>query len=399
MLRRRPALVALLLAVLAGGVRAEPPLQALARHAGDGQPVYAQAADGTVLVSQAADRAVHPASVTKVATTLALLERLGPTHRFETRLLAGGRLQDGTLAGDLVVEAVRDPFLVYESAFLLLRRLRAQGLGVVDGRLVTRGPLLFNWQPDPEGRRLALALAGREGREAWAAAASIGGVGGPATLREAALVFRDRAGLRTVGAERVLAVHRSPPLLDIVKHLNGYSNNVFHLVSPVIGGPKAVEAVARSHVPEDVRDEILIDNGAGGGETNRMSARAAVAVLAELGRLVRRQGHELTDVLPVSGVDPGTLDTRLLDPPARRAIVVGKTGTFGSVGSSALAGVLRTRRWGEVTFAVLNTWVPVPQARKRQDAFVTALIAATEAEPWPYTTPVRPTFTTAAQVE
>ena len=74
--------------------------------------------------------------------------------------------------------------------------------------------------------------------------------------------------------------------------------------------------------------------------------------------------------------------------------VVGKTGTFGSVGASALVGVLRTRRYGLVTFAVLNHGIAVPQARARQDAFVRALVAATEAEPWPYATPARPVYTT-----
>src|SRR5262249_35500064 len=143
---------------------------------------------------------------------------------------------------------------------------------------------------------------------------------------------------------RRLLVYRSPPLLHVVKMLNCYSNNVFHLVSPVVGGPPAVQAFAREHVPVAMRDEIIIDNAAGGGETNRLSPRAAVALLRALMREVKEEGHELSDVLPVSGVDPGTLDERLLEPSTHRRMVVGKTGTFGSVGASALAGVLRSAR-------------------------------------------------------
>ena len=53
---------------------AGPPLQGLAREVvGAGQGVLVVAEDGTVLASEAADRAVHPASVTKIATSLALL--------------------------------------------------------------------------------------------------------------------------------------------------------------------------------------------------------------------------------------------------------------------------------------------------------------------------------------
>src|SRR5262245_44759289 len=152
----------------AGDVAVEPPLQAAARSlVGDGQGVLAEAADGTVLASQAADRAVHPASVTKVASSLALLERLGPEHRFETRLLAAGGVRDGRVLGDLVVEAGGDPTLVYENAFVLLQRLRGLGIRGVAGGLAVHGPLLFNWKPDPDGGRLRAALAGLDGEPAW----------------------------------------------------------------------------------------------------------------------------------------------------------------------------------------------------------------------------------------
>ncbi|MFN8544029.1 MAG: D-alanyl-D-alanine carboxypeptidase [Candidatus Binatia bacterium] len=386
------ALGVLLGVLLAGqGWAAEPPLQALAAHVGAGQGALATAEDGTVLVAEAADRAVHPASVTKIATSLALLERLGPEYRFTTRVGTDGTLAGGVVHGDLLIDGGRDPFLVFEGAFLILRRLHALGVHTVEGRLRVRGPLLFNWQPDPTGARLERALAGHDGEAAWAAVD-----GTPSLpLAEAALAIRGRASGRESAPITPLVVHRSPPLLHVVKALNGYSNNVFHLVSEEIGGPRAVEDIARANVPEALRPEIVIDNAAGAGETNRLSPRAAVALLRALARAMATRGKALTDVLPVSGIDPGTLQERL---PELRGMVVGKTGTFGSVGASALAGELRTRRYGVVTFAVLNHGVPVPAARARQDAFVRALAEATGAEPWPYTEAIRPTFT-AAQVE
>jgi D-alanyl-D-alanine carboxypeptidase/D-alanyl-D-alanine-endopeptidase (penicillin-binding protein 4) len=164
---------------------------------------------------------------------------------------------------------------------------------------------------------------------------------------------------------------------------------VFHPAADAIGGARAVEASARAAVPAALRNEIVLDNGAGAGTTNRLSPRAAVALLRALARVLARDGHGLADALPVSGVDPGTLEERLLERPR---ILVGKTGTFGSVGACALAGVLRTPVDGTVAFAVLNRDVPVPEARRRQDAFVRALVAATRAEPWPYDTPARPAY-------
>jgi D-alanyl-D-alanine carboxypeptidase/D-alanyl-D-alanine-endopeptidase (penicillin-binding protein 4) len=178
----------------------------------------------------------------------------------------------------------------------------------------------------------------------------------------------------------------------VLKALNGYSNNIFHEASAAIGGPAAVEAAVRAAVPAAMRDEIVIANGAGAGTKNRISPRAAVAFTQALARELAGLGKDLTAVLPVSGIDPGTLRERLLDPPAGRGIVVGKTGTYGSEGACGLAGAIRTAKYGVVTFAILNRGVPVPDARRRQDAFVAALARESGAEPWPYRDPAAPAF-------
>jgi D-alanyl-D-alanine carboxypeptidase/D-alanyl-D-alanine-endopeptidase (penicillin-binding protein 4) len=378
MVRFPAGLVALaLLAGVLPAVGAEPPFQVLAEElVGPGQGVLVRAADGTVLAALHADRPVHPASVMKVATTLALLERLGPHHRFTTRVLAAGPLEDGVLRGDLVVEAEGDPSLVFESAFSILLELRARGVERIEGDLRVRGPLLFNWRPDPAGRRLRRTLAGEDGVEVWPA------VAGGAALDRVALGFGGRPLAGSVPS-RPLLVHRSPPLVRVMKALNCYSNNVLHLFSRSIGGPEAVERAARESVPPSVRPAIRIDDAAGAGTAARLSPRAAVELLDALARALDRRGLTLLDVLPVAGVDPGTLHARLRDAPARGA-VVGKTGTYGSLGASAVAGVVRTRRFGPVTFAVLDRGLAVPEAQRRQDAFLSALMRAADAEPWPY---------------
>jgi D-alanyl-D-alanine carboxypeptidase/D-alanyl-D-alanine-endopeptidase (penicillin-binding protein 4) len=92
---------------------------------GAGQGVYVEAEDGTVLVAQAADVPVHPASVSKVPTTLALLRKLGASHRFETRFRAGGAFEGGVVDGDLVVEGDGDPYFVDENALLVANALRS----------------------------------------------------------------------------------------------------------------------------------------------------------------------------------------------------------------------------------------------------------------------------------
>jgi D-alanyl-D-alanine carboxypeptidase/D-alanyl-D-alanine-endopeptidase (penicillin-binding protein 4) len=374
----------------AAGEAFEPPLQSAARALGSDQGVYAEAQDGSVLAAQAADRPVHPASVNKIASSLAVLQRLGPGHRFQTNLLADGPLLDGQLSGNLVVEGGGDPSLVYENAFLMLRRLRVLGVRAVAGGLVVHGPFVFNWHPDPDGSRLRLALSGRDGAPAWTSLERLVPWNGPRRLDDAAIGFRGRPVLD--GAASRILVHRSPPLVRILKWLNDYSNNVFQLLAAQIGGPTVVEAVARANLPAGLRGEIAIADATGEHPADRMSPRAAVGLLRALDVELTRRGLSFVDIFPVSGIDRGTLEERLLD---HRGMIVGKTGTFPSYGASALVGIASTRRWGMVTFAILNSWIPVPEARRRQDAFVRALLDGGGAVPWTYHPVASPPFTDA----
>jgi D-alanyl-D-alanine carboxypeptidase/D-alanyl-D-alanine-endopeptidase (penicillin-binding protein 4) len=344
-----------------------------------------RAVDGTVLAALNADRAYHPASVTKIATTLAILERLGPAHRFTTRFAAGGPVHDGVLGGDLVVQAEGDPFLVDENVLLVVRALRAAGVRRVAGAIRVDGPLLFDWQPDPAGAELRRVLEGGGSPAAWALVAANGGPSA-SSAADAALPFGGDA-IASDGAPQPLVVHRSPPLVRVLKALNCYSNNVFHPLSDRIGGPAAVAAVARAHVPAAARGTVVIDDAAGAGTTNRLSPRAAVALVDALAAEVARRGLTLPDVLPVAGRDPGTLHERL-----HGGAVVGKTGTIGSLGVSALAGRARTARWGDVTFAILHRGLPIVEAHRRQDALVRLLLAEGSAIPWAYRADALPSF-------
>jgi len=388
-----PSVVLLLLALVpavAPCADGDRPLQTLAVSAvGADQGVFVVAEDGAVLAAVNPDRPVHPASVTKIATTLALLRELGPEHRFETSFRAGGALRDGVIDGNLVVAGGRDPFLVYEGAFLVLLELHRLGIRRVAGRVDVHGPLLFNWSADAAGRRLQQALAGQTGpagqpggnggAAAWAAVQGVRDDARRLQLKDIALGFGGRSGSAPAEGP-VLVVHQSPPLLRIVKELNGYSNNIFHLLSDQIGGATAVERIARQSVGPELHPQIVITNAAGGGKTNRLSPRAAVAIIRALDAELRRHGLSLADVMPVAGIDRGTLEDRLTAP-LHRGAVVAKTGTYGSLGACALAGTARTRRFGTVTFAVLDRGLPVPEARRRQDAFLEALLDLAGAEP------------------
>ncbi|HEX4025640.1 MAG TPA: D-alanyl-D-alanine carboxypeptidase [Steroidobacteraceae bacterium] len=395
---------------------------------GASQGVYVEAADGTVLLAQAAARPVHPASVSKIPTTLALLRKFGPDHRFVTTFAASGRLLAGTLYGDLWVESGGDPALVDEDALLVAQRLNALGIRQVTGGLRLQGPLIFDWQSDPDGVRLRGVLSGSTPAAAWAVvraldasgpginastaaeidASAAPGAGAPtppaiefaaATVRPVASIAGD-AGLADPGDavsasgaaapdHRPLIVYRSQSLLPLLKSLNDYSNNIFKPFADAAGGAAAVQSLARSAVPEAMRSEITLGDGAGTDPRNRLSPRAAVKLLRALDQQLAASGHSLADVLPVAGIDDGTLRNRL-NAPGEAGRVAGKTGTYGSYGASALVGAIPTADRGTVYFAILDHDVPVPEARRRQDRFVRALLMHLHSRPWQYQRDARP---------
>ena len=396
MCKRRLSLAGfvLLLAGIVGGHAATAAslaeLGSLARTIlGPGQGVYIEASDGSVLVAQADAIAVHPASVSKVPTTLALLRKFGPDHRFVTTFAAAGPVSGGTLDGDLLVEGDGDPYFVDENALLVALRLNEAGVQTVRGAVRAQGAMIFDWQPDEQAARLQHALAGGAAPAAWSAVQLLAGLssGAPPLLR-----FEDamRVGTPASGAPvQPLVIHRSQTLLSLVKSLNDYSNNVFKPLADAAGGPAEVEGFARSLLPEEMRAEIQLGDGAGTDERNRLSPRAAVKLLRALEQELAKSGHTLVDALPVSGIDDGTLRARLAGP-GLTGHIVGKTGTFGDYGASALVGAIPTSDLGTVYFAILDHGVPVPEARRRQDRFMRALLERLHSLPWKYQPDTRP---------
>jgi D-alanyl-D-alanine carboxypeptidase/D-alanyl-D-alanine-endopeptidase (penicillin-binding protein 4) len=83
-----------------------------------------------------ADRALQPASTMKVLTTLAGLELLGPTWRGRTQLLSAGRIEQGVLHGDLVLQGGADMDLSADALQALLRKARERGVEVIRGDLI-----------------------------------------------------------------------------------------------------------------------------------------------------------------------------------------------------------------------------------------------------------------------
>ncbi|OWU85569.1 D-alanyl-D-alanine carboxypeptidase [Oceanicola sp. 22II-s10i] len=102
----------------------------------------ADARTGLALEGRGAGDALPPASVGKALTALYALDRLGPDHRFRTRLIGTGPVREGRLTGDLVLAGGADPTLDTDGLATLANRLKESGVREVAGRFLVWGGAL-----------------------------------------------------------------------------------------------------------------------------------------------------------------------------------------------------------------------------------------------------------------
>jgi len=95
--------------------------------------VVVDLASGDILEGANSNLALPPASVTKIPTALYGLNTMGSAHRYQTRILATGPVQNGVLRGDLVLVGGGDPTLDTPRMAALADQLAASGIRTVNG--------------------------------------------------------------------------------------------------------------------------------------------------------------------------------------------------------------------------------------------------------------------------
>ena len=108
-----------------------------------------EGADGRELYARDPDRPLIPASNAKLLTTLAALARFGPTHRFETLLVADAKPDAEGAVQTLVLRGGGDPAVNNEDWWQIANELRSAGLRRVRGDLVLDDSLFDRerWHP------------------------------------------------------------------------------------------------------------------------------------------------------------------------------------------------------------------------------------------------------------
>jgi serine-type D-Ala-D-Ala carboxypeptidase/endopeptidase (penicillin-binding protein 4) len=319
--------------------------------------IYVETLDGGEPVAMMNEETLfNPASVIKLATTLAALNRLGPNHRFHTDFLANGDIDEktGELNGNLILFSGHDPSFSASDAKRAGESLRKFGVRRVNGSLVVIGD--FNCNNNSQTDVSAGVFA-----------------------RNSGITFRDPIKYEDSNSQprgRLLVTVESDTLLRIAQYQNAHSvNSMADTLAGHIGGPQYVKnfLVEQAGLSPDA---IRISTGSG-LNVNRMSPRDTVKMLRAMVNWLNKYGLKADAVMGLGGIDPGTMRARFSER-GFAGSVIAKTGTLTSTdsGMAALAGVLRTRNRGTLLFAVYDNaeYRRIVPLRKAQDAFLKNLM-------------------------
>jgi D-alanyl-D-alanine carboxypeptidase/D-alanyl-D-alanine-endopeptidase (penicillin-binding protein 4) len=320
----------------------------------DSQGLLIESLDGrNVYAELNSNVGFNPASVIKVATSFAALSKFGPDYHFETNIYVDGVInkKTRTLNGDLVLQGTGDPVLTSIDVARLAREVIRAGIARVNGNLIVAGPFTY-------GMLYTTARATN---------------GFAQSLQRLGIRFNGPVNGGTVRGTKI-AGHASSSLRDILLYQNEHSvNPTAERLGEAVGGPKAVEQFLARDL-NIAPNEITITRTSG-LDFNRITPRATVQLFRELVFWLNLNNLRPDDILPVAGVDAGTLSRRFTGEEYRGG-VIGKTGTLPGTdgGVSTLAGIAYTRDRGPVLFAIFNTKGPVSTYRRLQDSFLKGFI-------------------------
>lgn len=354
------------------------------------QGVLIETLDGQVVSSQAENEQFNPASTMKLATALMALKTLGPDHRFATAVWTDGQLDKATgeINGNLYVSG-RDPSFHYEHAILIARELNTLGIKKITGDLFVAPGFTMNFS----------GSAKRSGEQFYDTLDSTlrSGVAMQAWNYERTLL-NDRAALENVpsvavmggvgvGAvapgAKLLVTQKSSRLVDILKVLLCYSNNFMAArIGESLGGPDSVrqQLIATLNLaPDDLRIATLSGLG-----VNRISPRVMMKIYRALIAELARHGLAPSAIMPVAGIDPGTLEDRFTGLQWRGSVIA-KTGTLLRTdgGASSLVGQMRTASGETLLFVIMNQRGSVSRFRENQD-YLVMLAQNTRGGPKPF---------------
>ncbi|NJN76173.1 MAG: D-alanyl-D-alanine carboxypeptidase [Synechococcaceae cyanobacterium RL_1_2] len=306
------------------------------------------------------------ASLTKVATTIAVLTEFEPDYRFTTEIYGVGQAINGTWQGDLIINSEGNPMMVWEEGFALAHGLEDLGIKRIEGNLIVVGNLFMNYQSDPQVAGNLLKQSFNSNNWPPQASQVYGVMASKLPKPQLAITGQVKLSDQLPANSKLLLSHKSLKLQEIIRQMNIHSNNkIAEMLADRVGGGPAVAQTAATltQVPPG---EIKLINGSGLGVDNRISPRAACGMFLALEKQLQPYNLTVGDLFPVGNKDRnvGTMEDRRIPPG-----VAIKTGTLREV--SALAGLIPDQERGSVCFAIINGGSgKIPYLRGQQDNFL-----------------------------
>jgi D-alanyl-D-alanine carboxypeptidase/D-alanyl-D-alanine-endopeptidase (penicillin-binding protein 4) len=341
------------------------------------QGVLVETLDGRAVAVQSAEENFNPASAIKLATALVALKTFGPQYRFTTGIWIAGTFDKatGTLNGNLYISG-RDPSFHYEHGVMIARQLNTLGIRTVNGNLVVAPgfTMNFSWSARRSGERLYdtldSTLRSGEASRAWLyERTALGDQASLQTVPSVAVMGEVEVNPVAASAKLVLS-RKSSKLVDILKVLLCYSNNFMaERLGDSVGGVQSVQRQLINSLGLS-SSEFMISSLSGLG-VNRVSPRTMMKIFRALREELRKNKLSTTDIMPVAGIDPGTLQDRFTGP-AWRGSVIAKTGTLIRTdgGVSSLVGQMKTAGGDTLLFVIMNRQGSVWRFRLNQDYLV-----------------------------
>ena len=339
--------------------------------------ILVESMDGNVVLDSYSNFAFNPASNVKIATAYAVLKTFGPEYRFPTSVWTDGEIDqsNGTLNGNLYVSG-RDPMFNLEHGVAVAAELNRLGIQNVSGDLIVTDNFAMNYNMQPQSSGNALQATMNSSRR------SVGAVRAWQNyLTNAKKVVPTIPNVAMTGGvyvqtlptnAKLLFTHESAPMREILKTTLCYSNNFLaERLGDMLGGAYAVARTVQLGA-QIAPEEFYIQTSSGLGN-NRVTPRAMMKLLRALRSDLERNKLNFTDIMPVAGIDKGTLEGRF-DSDFAKGSVVGKTGTLGNTdgGVSSLAGEVQTKN-GKLLFVVFNMRGGVQRFRSFQNSLISLI--------------------------
>ncbi len=338
--------------------------------------VLVETLDGNVVVESGSNYAFNPASNVKIATAYAVLKTFGPDYRFPTNVWTDGSYEQstGTIHGNVYISG-QDPMFGFEHAVTIASELNRMGIKTIKGDLIVTDNFAMNYSTSAQ-RSSQVLFAALDSAKRSSAATGVWSnfLANSGRFDQASAVpgitFTGGVYVQPMpGNVNLLFSHESAPMREILKATLCYSNNFLsERLGDMVGGPYAVARIVQQNIGAQP-NEFYIQTSSGLG-TNRVTPVAMMKLLRTLRGELTRNKMTFADIMPVAGVDKGTLENRF-DTDFSTGSVVGKTGTLGNTdgGVSSLAGEINTRG-GKMLFVIFNQRGNVSRFRSFQNNYV-----------------------------